>query len=90
MNNKVTILTTEIWDLLGSKAVDFAYWLEKANTKESIAINHMLNNSPFIDLNSPLILNHMIPLLLSLDVIDQSVVERVNTYINYRRVSDYE
>ena len=72
----VTITKGEMWDLLGDKALAFAGWLNSGST-EALAMKIMLENTEGLDLTSPLISGQLLPMLLTMTVINQAVMDRV-------------
>ena len=67
-----------LWDLLGSEALTFAGFLL---TPEGATVKLMFDNTDGITLESPLIQDQLLPMLLTKGAITQAVVDRVNVEI---------
>jgi hypothetical protein len=73
----------QIWDILGSKAIDFAYMCANSTDPSDKAICFMFQNTNGgFDLNNDVFKNVVMPYLLSRGVIDQAVIDRINTLLS--------
>lgn len=89
----------DLWDLLDDEALTFAGWL-LTGSPEASTMKLMLENTEGLTLDTSLIQNQLLPMLVSAGVLTQAVVDRVNaeiasqgaTIVSYRkkyRVSEF-
>lgn len=69
-----------LWDILGTKAISFAGWLNSADPYAA-PMKYMLENTDGITLDGKLVSQQLIPLLLSKGIIDQEVIDRINVIL---------
>ncbi|MDQ1326691.1 MAG: hypothetical protein QG564_1823 [Campylobacterota bacterium] len=80
MRTECMISKGELFELLGDKAFMFSMFLNGVEPEQK-AIRFMFDNLNDINLKSPLIQTQMIPLLFSMNVIDQNCLDRINAFI---------
>jgi hypothetical protein len=72
----------QIWDVLGDKAISFAYMCANSTDPNDKAISFMFQhtNGGF-DLNNPIFQSVVLPYLLSKGIIDQAVIDRITALL---------
>lgn len=69
-----------LWSLLDDKALSFSGWLISGDPAGA-AMKVMLDNTESIDIESTLVYNQLIPLLISKGILVQADVTRFDAYI---------
>lgn len=81
MAQEVFVDKTSLFNIMGPYAFPFAMFMA-SGTQEGTACRIMLDNVDRIDLNCDMMQQQMIPLLVSVGVLDQAAVDAITAYIS--------
>jgi chemotaxis response regulator CheB len=71
----------EIWLLLGAEAMNLAVFLSDTTDPDAITLNKMFENVDGIHLDSALMQNTILPMLVNKGVLSTGTIDVINAYI---------